>query len=89
MKQFEIAQIGDVTSNGNRIIKLQNKLEVKTPLGIMRSSETFYVAVKAESVAVEVGQQIELNPADFTVTERPFVNPDGEEMMLKWLSLTK
>lgn len=85
---YAVAQIGDVTSNGNRIVKMQHKVETETALGIMRKSETYYIAVKADSVKVAVGQVIDINPSQFNVTERPFTNPEtGEEIMLKWLSL--
>jgi hypothetical protein len=87
---FTVVQIGDVTSNGNRIVKMQHKTEVATALGTMRQSETYYAAIKADSVKVTLDQQIELDPSGFTVTERPFTNPEtGEEIMLKWLSLKR
>lgn len=90
MKKFEVVQIGEVTSNGNRIVKLANRQEVVTPLGAMRTSETYYAAVKADQVAVEVGQEIELDLSMFTVTEREYPLPEtGEIVMLKWLSLRK
>ena len=85
---FTVVNIGDVTSNGNRIVKMQNKIEVATPMGTMRRSETYYAAVKAEAVEVEEGAEIELDLTMFNVIERPFVHPEtGEEIMLKWLSL--
>jgi hypothetical protein len=87
---FTIVRIGDVTSNGNRIVKMQHRVETETVLGTMRQSETYYAAVKAESVKVSEGNTISLDPSQFTVTERPFVNPEtGEEIMLKWLSLKR
>jgi hypothetical protein len=85
---FKVAQIGETTSNGNRIVKMQHKVEVETALGTMRKSETYYMAVKAESVKVAVGADVDLDPTQFNVTERPFSNPEtGEEIMLKWLSI--
>jgi hypothetical protein len=84
---FTIVQIGDVTENGNNIVKMQRKLETTTVLGTMRKSETYYAAVKTEEVDVKVDDVINLDPSDFTVIERPFTTPDGEEIMLKWLSL--
>jgi len=85
---FKVVSIGDVTSNGNRIVKMQNKIEVATPMGTMRRSETYYAAVKDGDVAVKVDDQIELELESFRVTERPFVHPETqEEIMLKWLSL--
>lgn len=92
MKEFKVtvAQVGAETSNGNKIVKLQNRQEVETPLGVMRSSETYYAAVKADQVAVEVGQEIEIDMELFNVTEREFALPEtGEIVMLKWLSLRK
>ena len=84
---FTIIQIGEPTSNGNRIVKMQHKVETETILGMMRSSETFYVAVKADTVKVAVGEIIEFDPSGYQVTERPFAHPEtGEEIMLKWLS---
>ena len=86
---FKVVSIGDVTSNGNRIVKMQNKVEVSTPMGTMRRSETYYAAVKAEEVAVEVDAEVEIDLSLFNVVERPFVHPEsGEEIMLKWLSLS-
>lgn len=86
--ELTIAQIGDVTSNGNEIVKLQHRVEIETPLGVSRQSETYYMAVKAGTVKVKVDDKVDLNISDFRVTERPFTLPDtGEEVMLKWLSL--
>lgn len=87
---FTIVQIGNVTSNGNRIVKMQHKVEIETALGTMRQSETYYAAVKADALKVTEGQSIQLNPSEFTVTERPFVHPESQEqIMLKWLSLKR
>lgn len=69
---------------------MQHKVEVETALGTMRQSETYYAAVKAESVKVKVDDVINIDPSQYVVTERPFVNPEtGEEIMLKWLSLKR
>jgi hypothetical protein len=87
---FTIVRIGDLTSNGNRVVKMQHKVETETVLGTMRQSETYYVAVKDNSVKVAVGQVIDLDPSEFQMIERPFVHPEtGEEIMLKWLSLKR
>ena len=87
---FTVVRIGDLTSNGNHIVKMQHKVETETVLGTMRQSETYYAAVKADSVKVKVDDVISLDPSQFTVTERPFVQPEtGEEIMLKWLSLKR
>jgi hypothetical protein len=88
---FKVAQIGDATSNGNRIVKLQRKINVETVLGTMRKSETYYMAVEKTSVKVALDQNVDLDPAQFNVTERPFVletgDNAGETVMLKWLSI--
>lgn len=85
---FNIVSIGDLTSNGNRIVKMQNKIEVSTPMGVMRRSETYYAAVKDGEVAVEVDESVDIDLTIFNVIERPFAHPEtGEEIMLKWLSL--
>ncbi len=69
---------------------MQRKVETDTILGTMRQSETYYAAVKADSVKVAADDVISLDPSQFSVTERPFVHPEtGEEIMLKWLSLKK
>ena len=87
---FTILNIGDLTSNGNRIVKMQRKVETETILGTMRQSETYYAAVKADSVKVAVDDIISLDPSQYSITERPFVHPEtGEEIMLKWLSLKR
>ena len=84
---FKIVQIGDVTSNDNNIVKMQHKVETDTPLGVVRKSETYYMAVKAGTVAVAVGDDVDIDPSQYRVTERPFTHPEtGEEIMLKWLS---
>lgn len=86
--QFTIVNIGDLTSNGNRIVKMQSKVETKTVLGTMRRSETYYAAIKDGEVAVKLDDEIEVDPSNFRITERPFVHPEtNEEIMLKWLSL--
>ena len=85
---FNIVSIGEVTSNGNRIVKMQNKIEVSTPMGTMRRSETYYAAVKDGDVSVSVDESVDIDLAMFNVVERPFAHPEtGEEIMLKWLSL--
>lgn len=57
----------------------------------MRKSETYYMAIKAGSAKVKVGDKVNINPSDFTITEREFVPESGdnagETIMLKWLSL--
>lgn len=69
---------------------MQHRVEVETVFGTMRQSETYYAAVKADSVKVAVDDVISLNPDQFNVRERPFANPEtGEEIMLKWLSLKR
>ena len=86
--KLKIVQIGDETTNGNTIVKLQSKLETKTALGVMRKSITYYMAIKVDTLTVKLDDDVDIEIDDFTVTERPFDNPDtGEEMMLKWLSL--
>lgn len=88
--EFTIQQVGDITENGNRIVKMQHRVEVETVLGTLRQSETYYAAVKSDSVKVKKDDVIELDPSQYNVTERPFVLPDtGEEIMLKWLSLKR
>ena len=85
---FTIVQIGDETRNGNRIVKMQHKVEQKTALGTMTRSETYYAAVRKDAIDVMVDDVIDLNTDDFTVRENPFVHPEtGEEMMLKYLVL--
>jgi hypothetical protein len=87
--EFKVAQIGDVTSNGNNIVKLQRKVEHDSPVGTMRRSETYYMAVKEGTAKVKVDETVDLNPSDFTITERPFQPDDSDEIiMLKWLSLS-
>jgi hypothetical protein len=87
MSKFKIVQISDETTNGNNIVKMQRKVSVSTPLGDISRSETYYMAVKAGTVKVKLDDEVEVNPADFAVTERPFETPEGEMMMLKWLSV--
>ena len=86
--KITVVQIGDVTENGNRIVKLQSRVEEETALGVMHRSTTYYMAVKADTVKVSVDEEVELDLGMFNVIERPFTHPEtGEEIMLKWLSL--
>ena len=57
--ELAVAQISDqVTRNGNLIVKLQHKVETDTEVGIVRRQRTYYLAVKAESVKVAVGDSV-------------------------------
>lgn len=57
-----------------------------TLLGEVVTGETFYVSVKADTIKVSEGQEVNLSLTDFNIVERPFTTPDGVEMVLKWLS---
>lgn len=86
--ELAVAQISnEVTSNGNLIVKLQRKVDHDTEVGIVRRQQTYYLAVKAESIKVAVGDQVNVDLDAYNVIERPFIADSGEEMMLKWLSL--
>ena len=86
MLKFNVVSVGDPTSNGNRIVKLRASTGSDTVLGTIGSQVTYYVAVRADTVKVKEGQDIELDIDAFDVVEREFVTPDtGESIMLKWL----
>ena len=73
-----IVRIGDETSNGNNIIKLQSKVDKETLLGSVQRSSTYYIAIKAETVKVKVDEAVDLDiDNDFTITERPYIMEDG------------
>lgn len=85
--KFTVAQVSDVTTNGNVILKFQNKQTVDLGFAKKTKSETYYMAVLAEDNTAKVGQEVEFNLDDFRVVERPFEHPDEGEIMLKWLHL--
>ena len=86
--KLTVAQIGNETENGNQIVKLQRQTEIETGLGVERQSVTYYKAVKAGTIKVDVEDEVELDLDNYNVVERPFEHPEtGEEMMLKWLHL--
>lgn len=86
--EFTVAQIGDVTENGNRIVKLSIDKLVETDLGQERRAVSYYKAVKEGTLKKEVDDKVDINLDDYHVIERPFVNPEtNEEMQLKWLHL--
>jgi hypothetical protein len=101
--ELTVVRIGDITRNGNNIIKLQNKADEVTPLGKVSRSSTYYIAVKDGTATVEVDQSIDLDIDSFNVTERAYTeedgslpqdgdgndicDDDGNPLMLKWLSL--
>ena len=99
---LKVAKIGDLTSNGNNIVKLQSNQE--TALGMASGSLTYYIAIKADTLKVAVDEEVELDiSGDFTVTERAFTDEngdlpkdsdgkeisdaDGNPLMLKWLKV--
>jgi len=85
---FTVVQISDITENGNNIVKLQRKVEQETPLGKLRKSETYYVAVPKDNLTVAMDDVVpEFNPDDYKLTLREFTLDNGEVIMLKWLSL--
>jgi hypothetical protein len=85
---FTVAQIGDKTENGNRIVKLSIDTSVETALGEERRAVTYYKAVKDGTLKVKEGDEIALELDNYAVVERPFVHPEsGDEIMLKWLHL--
>lgn len=85
---FAVAQIGETTRNGNRIVKLQHKRTQDSVLGQINRQETYYAAVKADTVKVKTGDTVSVDLEEYNVVERPFINPETEEeMMLKWLHL--
>ena len=91
MSDFTIAKIGEVTSNGNRIVKIQRKVETEDMFGVTVASETYYRAVKADSVKVSEGDVITgFDPSNYRVVERDseLTDKDTGEMItvtLKWL----
>jgi len=86
--KFTVAQIGDVTTNGNRIVKLSIDELVETDLGEERRAVSYYKAVKDGTLKKEVNDTVDIELDDYHVVERPFVNPEtDEEMILKWLHL--
>ena len=85
--ELSVVQIGDVTSNDNRIVKLQRQVETETAIGVVNQRATYYSAVKADTVAVAEGDTVDLDLDVYNVVERPFTAPDGTEMMLKWIHL--
>ena len=86
--ELTVVQIGDVTSNGNNIVKLQRKVEQDSAVGTINRQQTYYVAVKAGTVKVVEGESVELDLNEYQMIEREFEHPETQEiMMLKWLHL--
>jgi hypothetical protein len=79
--ELTVVQIGDVTSNGNQIVKLNHKVDIEkdTVIGVKRQqqSTTYYMAIKDGTVKVAVDEVVDLNVDEFKVTPRPYVNEDG------------
>ena len=82
------------STKGGAILKLVHKEDksLQTPFGMKTSTtqQTFYMKVDQP---VALNTKGELDPATFSVVERPFVINDpqsdmnGQEVMLKWLHL--
>jgi hypothetical protein len=78
-RTYEIIQVGEETSNGNQIVKFKGDNVVSTPFGEKAVTETYYVAVKAGKVIVNVGDEVQLDiTANYRVIERPFVDENGD-----------
>ena len=87
--KFTVAQVSEkATENGNLIVKLSVDELVETDLGEERRAISYYKAVKAESIKVSEGDEVELDVANYNVVERPFEHPEsGDILQLKWLHL--
>ena len=85
---FTVAQIGEVTENGNKIVKLSIDELVETALGSERRAVSYYKAVEAKSLKVKEGDEVEIDLETYNTVERPFEHPEsGDILMLKWLHL--
>ena len=80
------------TGNGNRIVKVQRQSVVEDEFGESISSETYYRAVKQDSVKVKVGDEMpeSFNPSNYRIVEREheFADKETGDMVkrtLKWL----
>ena len=88
---FIVVQISaEPTRNGNRIVKIQRKESVEDEFGTSDSSETYYRAVKADSVKVKVDDVMPdtFSPDNYRIVEREHEFMGDDEMIvrtLKWL----
>ena len=101
--KLKVVQIGKVTTNGNRIVKLQGSGEVETELGMKDYQITYYTAVKDKTIKVKVDSEVDIDLTKFRIVERPYLDENGElpvdnegnviddgngnPIMLKWLHL--
>ncbi len=84
MTKLAVVQSNPTTKN-TFITKLVSEVTVSHPIfGDKTKKTTYYISGSKQLVA---GTEIELDLAkEFDIIERPF-EIDGEEVMLKWLSL--
>ena len=85
LKEFAIAQ-SNPTTKGTFVTKLVCETKVNHPIfGEKSKKETYYISGNKQLVAGEV---IKLDvEKEFNVIERPYESPEGEVVMLKWLSI--
>ena len=81
---FEIEKITASNNNTTSVVKLVNKQEVdRGILGKKVLSLTYYMG-GLKGTTAKVGDKLDLEVADFEVTERPYDTGEGE-VMCKWL----
>ncbi len=74
----------NANSEGGFVTKLSREISKETFVGIKKMKLTFYISGTKQ---LEIGSEQDINPTDWTIREYPFVTPEGEEIMLKWLHL--
>jgi hypothetical protein len=84
MKTFEVISSNPSNEGKTFVTKINHKVVVKTFAGDKTKSETYYIS---GSKQLKVGAKVDVDLDIFNIMDHPFVNPEGEEIMLKWLHL--
>ena len=70
------------TENGNYCNKLVAESSVDTVFGEMTTRQTYYAFTKKVN---KVDTEGKLDLSQFDIVEKPWTNPEGDEMVLKYL----
>lgn len=84
---FIVIQSNPSNEGKTFVTKLQREITVEDKIfGTKRKKETFYIS-GSKQLAKDTEVPASHIEENFIVVERPYENPEGEVVMLKWLHL--
>jgi len=74
--KLTVVEIGAITFD-KQTIKMVHAIKTSTPLGDMSENVTYYARVHADSVKLEVNEELELDINLFDIELKAFTDKDG------------